>query len=91
MDVRSAFAGVRAVSRSQHSADEIREELERVAASLCSNNEDLDLDFRRPFRAGPHWPFAHNWDVRVVVPEGLEDLAFRAIDSVAMRWDLEDK
>lgn len=79
------------MSRSQHSADEIREELERVAASLSARDEDLDLDFRRPFLAGPHWPFAHNWDVRVEVPDGLEDLAFRTIDDVAARWDLEEK
>ncbi|WP_093298811.1 hypothetical protein [Sphingomonas sp. NFR04] len=79
------------MSRSQHSADEIRDELERVAASLSANDEDLDLDFRRPFLAGPHWPFAHNWDVRVAVPDGLEDLAFRVIDEVATRWNLEEK
>ncbi len=72
-----------------HSAEEIQLELERVAASISSNGEDLELDFRRPFQAGPHWPFRHNWDVRVAVPEGLEDLAFRAIDDVASRWDLK--
>ena len=79
------------MSRSPHSADEIREELERVSASLSSNGEGLNLEFRRPFPVGPHWPFTHNWDVRVVVPAGLEDLAFRAIDDVAARWDLEQK
>jgi hypothetical protein len=79
------------LSRSQHSADEIREELERVAASLSAHDEDLDLDFRRPFLAGPHWPFAHDWDVCVEVPDGLEDLAFRTIDDVATRWNLEEK
>lgn len=87
----SASAGVKALSRSQHTAEEIQDELERVAAILCSNDEDLDLDFRRPFRAGPHWPFAHNWDVRVAVPEGLEDLAFRTIDEVAARWNLKER
>lgn len=82
------MAGVRALTRSQHTALEILEELERVAASISQSDEDLELDFRKPFLAGPHWPFAHNWDVRVEVPDGLEDLAFRAIDDVACRWDL---
>jgi len=77
------------VTKPQHSAEEIQVELERVAASFCLSNEDLELDFQRPFPAGPHWPFAHNWDVRVAVPDGLEELAFRAIDNVASRWDLQ--
>jgi len=91
MELGSALAGERALSRSQHTSDEIREELERVAASLSSHDEDLELDFQRPERAGWNWPFAHNWDVRVNVPDGLENLAFMAIELVAARWDLREQ
>ena len=87
----SALAGVGALSRSQHSAEDIRDELERVAASLSARGEDLELGFHLPRLAAPDWPFPHNWDVAVAVPEGLEDLAFRAIDAVAARWDLQQR
>lgn len=76
------------MARTKHSAEEIREELERVAEQLSHNGEYLDVGFRLPALAEGEWPFEHNWDVSVAVPEGLEDLAFRAIEDVASRWDL---
>lgn len=91
MEARSALAGVGALSRSQHSAEDIRDELERVAASFSASGEDLELGFHLPQPAAPDWPFPHNWDVAVAVPEGLEDLAFRTIDAVASRWDLQQR
>lgn len=77
------------MQRSAHTAREIQEELERVASVLCERDEDLQLDFSLPEPASGEWPFKQNWDVRVAVPDGLEPLAFRAIQTVAAHWDLQ--
>jgi len=71
------------------SAEELREELNRVALRLSLDSEGSRIEFFLPTFADPlEGPADHNWDVQAACPEGLDELARRAVDDVAARYDL---
>lgn len=80
------------MTRSKHSAEEIRLELERVAKRLSADSEDRRVSFQLPtlIEDDEDWPFQHNWDVVVECTEGFEDFVARVVDDVAGRWDLDE-
>ncbi len=71
------------------SAEQIRDELNRVALRLSADSEGSRIEFMLPTLADPaDGPFDHNWDVQAYCPEGLDALARRAVEEVAAKYDL---
>ena len=78
------------MARKQKSADELQEELNRVAMRLSADGEGRFIEFELPVPAEAETnPLGHNWDVTVHCPEGLEEIATNAVIEVAERRDLD--
>jgi hypothetical protein len=73
------------------SAEELREELNRTALKFSLDSEGSKIEFFLPTLADPsEGPADHNWDVQATCPEGLDELARRAVEHVAARYDLTE-
>jgi hypothetical protein len=78
------------MARERRSAEEIRDELTRVAKLMSVDGEAQSIEFDLPIQADAGTSIVgHNWDVTVHCPEGLEDIATNAVIEVAERWDLD--
>ena len=73
------------------SAEELRDELNRTALRFSIDSEGRRIEFFLPTLADPDdGPAEHNWDVQAACPEGLDELARRAVEDVAARYDLAE-
>lgn len=74
----------------RRSAEELRDQLNLAAHRFARDGEGSSIEFFLPTLANPSdGPADHNWDVQAACPEGLDELARRAVADVAGRFDLE--
>ncbi len=71
-------------------AEEIRDELNQAALRFSLDGEGGQIDFMLPTAAEPINSAAPNWDVQAECPEGLDELARRAVLEVAANYDLDE-
>ncbi|RZM17843.1 MAG: hypothetical protein EOP67_61740 [Sphingomonas sp.] len=71
-------------------AEEIRDELNQAALRFSLDGEGSKIDFMLPTPAEPVNMSAPNWDVQAECPEGLDEIARRAVAEVSANFDLED-
>ncbi len=71
-------------------AEEIRDELNQAALRFSLDGEGSKIDFLLPTPAEPVNTSAPNWDVQAECPEGLDEIARRAVEEVSANFDLED-
>jgi hypothetical protein len=72
------------------SAEAIRDELNQAALRYSLDGEGASIDFMLPTRAEPVDATSPNWDVEAECPEGLDELARRAVIEVSQNYDLDD-
>lgn len=72
------------------SAEEIRDELNQAALRFSLDGEGSKIDFMLPTPAEPIDLSAPNWDVQAECPEGLDEIARRAVEEVSANYDLDD-
>lgn len=78
------------MTRPRLGAEALRDELNRAALRLSLDSEGAAIDFGLPTPSPPHHGDApHNWDVQALCPEALHEIALKAVEYVAARWDLE--
>jgi hypothetical protein len=80
------------MGRATLSAEALRDELNQAALRLSLDSEGAKIDFMLPTLA-PEGDGAadHNWDVQAYCPEGLDEIARRAVEQVAADWDLDPR
>lgn len=79
------------MARAVLTAERIRDELNQAALRLSLDSEGGRIDFMLPTLADPDdGPADHNWDVDAHCPEGLDELARRAVEQVAAEYDLAE-
>lgn len=78
------------MARALLTAEQIRDELNRSALRHSLDSEGSKIEFMLPTLAPHEDDDVHNWDVQAYCPEGLDELARRAVEEVAARWDLKE-
>ena len=81
------------MARATLTAEALRDELNQAALRLSLDSEGAKIDFMLPTLAdtGGGGGADHNWDVQAYCPEGLDDIARRAVEQVAAAWDLDPR
>ncbi len=78
------------MSRPRLSAEALRDELNQAALRLSLDSEGAKIEFLLPTLADPaEGSSAHNWDVQAFCPEELDGIARKAVEQVAVHWDLD--
>ncbi|MBI0476777.1 hypothetical protein D9601_15610 [Sphingomonas sp. MA1305] len=77
------------MARATLTAEALRDELNQAALRLSLDSEGAKIDFMLPTLADG--VADHNWDVQAYCPEGLDDIARRAVEQVAAAWDLDPR
>ena len=72
------------------SAEAIRHELNQAALRYSLDGEGSKIDFMLPTPAAPISAASPNWDVQAECPDGLDELARRAVEEVSANYDLDE-